>query len=182
MSARDERANGGKDWSDDPRLTAYALGELEGEELAQLEAELDGDEEALAVVAELRVLGATLEGHFAAEEAPGLSARHRDAIEARLSAPATEPQPHGQGTLLRRSASRKYLAYAASLVAVGFFGWLLSDFFKEEAPVHGLDSVQLANVIYEIEGIEEELAREAVRLAHHKLPIGTRFLRRDRGI
>jgi len=34
-------------------------------------------------------------------------------------------------------------------------------------------------VLYEIEGITEELAREAFLRAHHKLPIGTRFIRRD---
>ncbi|MCK4965093.1 MAG: ribosomal protein L16, partial [Dehalococcoidia bacterium] len=34
-------------------------------------------------------------------------------------------------------------------------------------------------VLFEIAGVKEEDAREAMRLASHKLPIPTRFLRRD---
>ena len=49
-------------------------------------------------------------------------------------------------------------------------------------PEYWVAVVRPGRVIYEIEGIDEALAREAFRLAHHKLPIGTRFLRRDRGI
>jgi large subunit ribosomal protein L16 len=36
-------------------------------------------------------------------------------------------------------------------------------------------------VIYEISGVKEEVAREAMRLAAHKLPIKTRFLKREEG-
>ena len=38
--------------------------------------------------------------------------------------------------------------------------------------------VKRGRVLYEMEGVSEELAREALRLAAHKLPIKTRFLRR----
>ena len=41
--------------------------------------------------------------------------------------------------------------------------------------------VRPGRVMYELEGVSEELAREAFRLAHHKLPIGTRFVARDQG-
>ena len=39
--------------------------------------------------------------------------------------------------------------------------------------------IQPGKVLYEIEGIPEELAREAFRVAGHKLPIATRFLTRE---
>ncbi len=38
--------------------------------------------------------------------------------------------------------------------------------------------VKRGRVLYEMDGVSEELAREALRLAAHKLPIKTRFLRR----
>ena len=34
-------------------------------------------------------------------------------------------------------------------------------------------------VLYEIEGVPEELARRAFRIAGHKLPIATRFFSRE---
>ena len=40
--------------------------------------------------------------------------------------------------------------------------------------------VRPGRVLYELEGVTEELAREAFRLAHHKLPIKTKFLSRKR--
>jgi large subunit ribosomal protein L16 len=40
--------------------------------------------------------------------------------------------------------------------------------------------VRPGRMLYELEGIEEGLAREAFLLAHHKLPIKTRFVRRER--
>ena len=39
--------------------------------------------------------------------------------------------------------------------------------------------IRPGRVLYEIEGIPEELAREAFRVAGHKLPIPTRFLTRE---
>jgi large subunit ribosomal protein L16 len=38
--------------------------------------------------------------------------------------------------------------------------------------------VSRGRVLYEMEGVPEEVAREALRLASHKLPIKTRFLKR----
>ena len=35
--------------------------------------------------------------------------------------------------------------------------------------------VRPGRVMYELEGVDEELAREAFHLAHHKLPIQTRM-------
>ncbi|MBZ0116838.1 MAG: 50S ribosomal protein L16, partial [Sandaracinaceae bacterium] len=39
--------------------------------------------------------------------------------------------------------------------------------------------VQPGRVLYEIEGVPEDLAREAFRLAGHKLGVQTRFLKRS---
>jgi large subunit ribosomal protein L16 len=39
--------------------------------------------------------------------------------------------------------------------------------------------VKPGTVLYEIEGVSEEIAREAFRLASHKLPLGTRFIKRE---
>ena len=39
--------------------------------------------------------------------------------------------------------------------------------------------VKPGRVMFEIAGIPEEVAREALRLAAHKLPIKTKFLKRE---
>ena len=41
---------------------------------------------------------------------------------------------------------------------------------------HWVALVRPGKVLYEIEGVPEELAREAFRIAGHKLPITTRFM------
>jgi len=40
-------------------------------------------------------------------------------------------------------------------------------------------NVKPGKVLYEIEGIPEELAREAFRVAGHKLPVGVQFMKRS---
>ncbi len=39
--------------------------------------------------------------------------------------------------------------------------------------------VKPGHILYEVIGVDEESAREAFRLAHHKLPIDTRFVSRE---
>lgn len=41
--------------------------------------------------------------------------------------------------------------------------------------------VRPAKILYEMEGVDESIAREAFRLAAHKLPIKTRFVSRRKG-
>lgn len=55
---------------DDPRLTAYALGELEPEEMAAVEAAIKDDPAAQAAVAQIKALGGDLETAFAKEPLP----------------------------------------------------------------------------------------------------------------
>jgi large subunit ribosomal protein L16 len=46
------------------------------------------------------------------------------------------------------------------------------------APEMWVAVVKPGRVMFEIEGVTEDLAREAIRLAGHKLPIETRFVKR----
>jgi large subunit ribosomal protein L16 len=45
---------------------------------------------------------------------------------------------------------------------------------------HYVVSLRRGRVIFEIDGIDETMAREAMRLASHKLPVKTAFVRRER--
>ncbi len=47
------------------------------------------------------------------------------------------------------------------------------------APDHWVAVVRPGRIIFEVSGVSEEIAKEAMRLATHKLPIDTRFLVRD---
>ncbi len=47
------------------------------------------------------------------------------------------------------------------------------------APEEWVAVIRPGAVLYEMEGVTEELAREAFRLAGHKLPIATKFLARE---
>ncbi|MGE5599293.1 MAG: 50S ribosomal protein L16 [Bacteroidota bacterium] len=47
------------------------------------------------------------------------------------------------------------------------------------APEHWVAVVKPGRIMFEITGIEEEVAREAMRLAAHKLPIKTKFVKRE---
>lgn len=44
---------------------------------------------------------------------------------------------------------------------------------------HFVAPVRRGRVIFEMDGIPEEVAREALRLASHKLPVKTKFIKRD---
>lgn len=39
--------------------------------------------------------------------------------------------------------------------------------------------VRPGRVLYEMDGVDDELAKEALRLAQHKLPIGTKIVKRE---
>ncbi len=46
-------------------------------------------------------------------------------------------------------------------------------------PEFWVDVVRPGKILFELEGVPEDLAREAIRLAAHKLPIKTRFISRE---
>ena len=47
------------------------------------------------------------------------------------------------------------------------------------APDHWVAVVRPGKILFELAGVDEALAREAMRLASHKLPIKTKFLSRE---
>jgi len=49
------------------------------------------------------------------------------------------------------------------------------------SPDHWVAVVKPGRMLFEISGVREELAREAMRLASHKLPIKTKFVARGGG-
>ena len=49
----------------------------------------------------------------------------------------------------------------------------------KSAPEFWVAVVKPGRILYEMDGVEEEVAREAMRLASHKLPVATRFLAKD---
>jgi large subunit ribosomal protein L16 len=46
-------------------------------------------------------------------------------------------------------------------------------------PAEWVAVVKPGRILYEMEGVPEGVAREALRLAAHKLPLATKFLSRD---
>lgn len=47
------------------------------------------------------------------------------------------------------------------------------------APEHWVAVVKPGRIMFELAGVSEEIAREAMRLASHKLPIKTKFVKRE---
>ena len=47
------------------------------------------------------------------------------------------------------------------------------------SPEYWVARIKPGRVLYEMRGVDEETAREAFRLAQHKLPFKTRFMKRD---
>ena len=49
-------------------------------------------------------------------------------------------------------------------------------------PDHWVAVVKPGRILFEMGGVSEEMAREAMRLASHKLPIDTKFMLRETGV
>lgn len=50
------------------------------------------------------------------------------------------------------------------------------------SPDHWVSVVKAGRVMFELSGVKEEIAKEAMRLAAHKLPIQTKFLTRETNV
>ena len=50
---------------------------------------------------------------------------------------------------------------------------------RKGAPEYWVAPVKPGRVMFELAGVSEEVAKEAMRLAAHKLPVRCRFIKRD---
>ena len=50
------------------------------------------------------------------------------------------------------------------------------------APEHWVATIRPGNILFELDGVSETVARESLRLAANKLPIRTKFLARHRAV
>ncbi len=107
---------------DDPRLTAYALGELDESERPEVEALIADDPEAVRLVAEILATARLLTDHLRAETTrPGLAPEQRQAIENRL-----EPARVAR-------ARRRWPKFAIAAALLGLAATLILPSFQNRA-------------------------------------------------
>ncbi len=97
---------------DDPRFTAYALGELENDERAAVEALLTQNDAARRLVDEVRSLAHLLSDQLKAEPGPALLPAQRDLIEAKAKAPVVATLS-GWSRVLRYGVAAGALTFVA---------------------------------------------------------------------
>ena len=96
---------------DNPKWTAYVLGELSEAERAELEKELESSAAARELVDEIRMATALLTDEFAKETAVGLGVEQKRAIGA-----AAEPKVSGPRYTVRKAFAATAMAAAAILI------------------------------------------------------------------
>src|SRR6266496_3056494 len=103
---------------DDPKLTAYALNELDNADRAAVEAYLATDESARRLVEETRQTAALLARGLQSVQAPSLTEMQRETIAAAAAGGAKKLEHEAPRRLVRTVWARWALA-AAACVAVG---------------------------------------------------------------
>ncbi len=133
----------------DPRITAYVLGELSDAERAEVEALCASDPAMAATVAEVRMLAERLADHFAAEPVLSLSDQQRQALRAAAAdavlptAPAAGPTSHG-----RQWQRWALAATVLFMLAGGTATWWKSQDNRQLAggdPIHRNDSAAVVS-------------------------------------
>ena len=103
---------------DDPRLTAFALGELDESDRPEIEDLIATDPDASALVAEIRATARLLADHLHSETIPGLAPEHRQAIETLLE----PPRPVDSRPIVPRS---RWAEFAIAAVLLGIAATLI---------------------------------------------------------
>jgi len=122
---------------DDPRLTAYALGEMTPEESAEFEKQLRGDEAARRTVAEIREMSVSLTSALADEAMPAIEA-HDFAKAAGAAGNDSRRRDDGvtppDGVLGKRIKFPQFYYVVSGLAAACFA--LFFVYWQENQPVH----------------------------------------------
>ena len=106
--------------ADDPRITAFALGEMDEDERADMERDLQQCPESLQLVEQIQAMAGLLKEELRQEPDTGLSEAQRQAVKQRLEA---RKQPKQRPWILRPVGAS--IALAATLVVVIGGGLLL---------------------------------------------------------
>ena len=107
----------------DPRITAYALGELEGSEQAEVEALVQQDAELTRLVEEIRATAQLLKQELADEPMVGLTPEQRELVEAKAAERNTQQTDASRD--LRTWRFARPMTIAACLLAAVGIGTLL---------------------------------------------------------
>ncbi|TNF35416.1 MAG: hypothetical protein EP329_06225, partial [Deltaproteobacteria bacterium] len=127
---------------DDPRLTAYALGELPADEMTEMAAAVAADPRLQAEIAAIRAFGATLEDELGAEPAPELGAAARAAIVTAGDGPPANDDGAPEVLARRWYARPRFLVAAGLFLAAGTAAALaLSSGTPGTTPTGGADTV-----------------------------------------
>ena len=113
--------------TDDPKLTAYALDELDPADRAEVEQLLRENPNAVAEIAEVRSVAKMLESTLHNEEAPPLSTQHREAVMREIPQAKIVKGPSWWGTWQGASV-------AAACVVFGFGAWAIFHTLTEPRP------------------------------------------------
>ena len=113
----------------DPRLTAYALDELDPAEKSEIEAAIAGRPEILKYVDEIRATAAMLADEFLFEPKVGLTEEQRRRIEETLDAPVVAVPIDASPKWRRR-----FLRYGGFAAAAGVMGVMANAYLKPMNP------------------------------------------------
>lgn len=147
-----------KEILDDPRLTAYALGELDESERADVEAILAESPEARQWVEEVRQTAQQMTGEMAQEPCPMLTNAQLDAIDVKLDRRVRETQSRAPGT--RPASWWPRLRLVEIFVVVGLLAIMAAMFLPALSKAKSKAKRVTSRALLRQFEIEQELGRQ----------------------